>query len=365
MSERGATSVRRARPGAVLEYPFAAPACDGAVIEVAPGVLWARMSMPMALDHVNVWLLHDAGGWTIVDTGLAHEATRASWETIFARHLGGAPVKALVCTHFHYDHAGLAAWITERFGAPLYMTLAEFFSMRDFGATLTDPPPPELLEFYARAGLSAERTARICEMLRSDAFMPPRQGQYRRLRDGDLLEIGTRRWQVLVGEGHSPEHACLYCAEDRLLISGDQLLPRISSNVLVNSFEPDANPLALWFRSLDRLDHCAPDTLVLPSHQGVFRGLHARVKELREHHQQQFDALRHFLAAHRDSTAFDAMSALFPRLRGAIDDMLALGETLAHLAWLRENGVLQRRLAADGTWRHTLTFTLDETEIRR
>jgi glyoxylase-like metal-dependent hydrolase (beta-lactamase superfamily II) len=356
-------AARRPRPGADLSYPFPAPSTDGAVVEVAPGVLWVRMPMPMALDHINVWLLRGDTGWTIVDTGLATEQTKALWEHIVAHHLDGLPVEALVCTHFHYDHAGLASWITERFGVPLYMTLAEFFTMRVLEGAMTDPPPPEQVEFYARAGLPAERTARLFDALRRDPFMPPRQGQYRRLRDGDVLKIGSRRWRVLVGEGHSPEHACLYCAEDRLLIGGDQLLPRISSNVLVSSFEPDANPLALWLRSLDRLDTCAPDTLVLPSHQSVFRGLHARVQELREHHRHQFDLLHRFVAERVECTAFEAMGALFPRLRGAGDDILALGETLAHLAWLREDGVLQRRLAEDGTWRHALVATTDDAEI--
>jgi glyoxylase-like metal-dependent hydrolase (beta-lactamase superfamily II) len=358
----GSPAARRPRPGEALQYPFSAPAADGEVVEVAPGVLWARMPMPMSLDHVNVWLLRCETGWTIVDTGLATETTKALWERIVERHLDGLPVEALVCTHFHYDHAGLAAWITERFGVPLYMTLAEFLTMRVLGGTLTDPPPPEQREFYARAGLPAERAARLFDALRRDPFMPPRQGQYRRLRDGDVLLIGPRHWQVLIGEGHSPEHACLYCAEDRLLISGDQLLPRISSNVLVSSFEPEGNPLALWFRSLDRLDRCAPGTLVLPSHQNPFRGLHARVQELREHHRQQFDTLTHHLAAQGECTAFEAMGALFPRLRHAADDILALGETLAHLAWLREAGTLRQCVADDGTWRFGLADTPDKAE---
>ncbi len=356
-------AAQRTRPGAALEYPFTAPAADGSVVEVAPGVLWARMPMPMALDHVNVWLLRCEVGWTIVDTGLATSVTKALWEHIVARHLDGLPVEALVCTHFHYDHAGLAAWITERFGVPLHMTQAEFLTMRVLGGTLTDPPPPEQREFYARAGMPPERAARLFDALRRDPFMPPRQGQYKRLRDGDLLEIGPRRWRVLIGEGHSPEHACLYCAEEQLLISGDQLLPRISSNVLVSSFEPEGNPLALWFRSLDRLDRCAPDTLVLPSHQNPFRGLHARVEELREHHREQFDALRRHLAGQGECTAFQAMGALFPRLRHAADDILALGETLAHLAWLREAGALRQRMAGDGTWRFGLADIPDKAEV--
>ncbi len=350
-------------PGPALDYPFTPPATDGSVVEVAPGVLWARMPMPMSLDHVNVWLLRGHTGWTLVDTGLATETTRALWERIVERHLDGAPVESLICTHFHYDHAGLAAWISERFGVPLHMTLAEFLTMRVLGSSLTDPPPPEQREFYARAGLPPERTARLFDTLRRDPFMPPRQGHYRRLRDGDLLAIGSRRWQVLIGEGHSPEHACLYCAEDRLLISGDQLLPRISSNVLVSSFEPDANPLALWMRSLDRLDDCAADTLVLPSHQSAFRGLHTRVQELREHHRRQLDLLLRHVAERGELTAFEAMGALFPRLRHAADDILALGETLAHLAWLRETGAVRQQLAGDGAWRFAVARTPDPVEV--
>lgn len=365
MSRRPAMNVvnRRPRPSAALEYPLAAPKPDGSVVEVAPGVLWARMPMPMALDHINVWLLKGEAGWTLVDTGLANDETKALWERIVAERLDGQPVQALVCTHFHYDHAGLAAWITERFDVPLYMSLGEFLMMRVFGPGSPPPPTPEQQNFYVRAGMPADRAVRIFEALRRDPFMPPRQSQFRRLRAGDDLAVGARRWRVLIGEGHSPEHVCLYCAEDRLLIGGDQLLPRISSNVLVNAFEPDGNPLALWFDSLDRLDQCAPDTLVLPSHQNVFRGLHARVQELREHHTHQFEQLRRRAVEHGECTAFEAMSALFPRLRHPADDMLALGETVAHLAWLREEGALHRRLGRDGAYRYGRVAATQGEEI--
>ena len=272
---------------ASLEYPFTAPPTDGPLVEVAPGVLWARIGMPMALSHINVWLLRGDDGWTIVDTGLSTDETRALWEHIIAERLDGAPVRALVCTHFHYDHAGLASWMTERFGVPLYMSLGEFLMMRMLGSQTRSVPQPEEQHFYARAGMPQDRVERVFEALRQDPFVPPRQDQFRRLRAGDVLTIGPRRWQVLIGEGHSPEHVCLYSAEDRLLIGGDQLLPRITSNVMVTAFEPEGNPLALWFESLDRLETCAEGTLVLPSHQNVFRGVHARVGQLREHHQQQ------------------------------------------------------------------------------
>jgi hypothetical protein len=166
---------------------------------------------------------------------------------------------------------------------------------------------------------------------------------------------------VVIGEGHSPEHACLYVAQDQILVACDQLLPRISSNVLVTGIEPEANPLKLWLESLTRLEHLAPGSLVLPSHERVFRGLHARTQELREHHEHQFALLRAYLTEHTSCTAFEAMQCLFPRLRGPVDDMLALGESIAHLSWLRYEGVLRRVLDEDGAHRFALadpTFAL-------
>ena len=340
---------------AVLDYPFSAPACDGSVVEVAPGILWARMPMPMALDHINVYLLRGDDGWTLIDTGLNTQAARDCWEHIAATHLQGLPIARLVCTHMHYDHAGLAHWLCERFGIPLYMTHGEYFMMRTLAEPVPHPLPSAQEVFYARSGMPPERTERMWKAMRADPFMPPQPQSFHRLRGGDDITLGSRTWRVVIGEGHSPEHACLYCEQDEILIAGDQLLPRISSNVLVTSIEPEANPLQLWLESLTRLERLAPGTLVLPSHERVFRGLHARTQELREHHGQQFDQLREHLAEHGSCSAFDAMLSLFPRLRSPVDDMLALGETIAHLSWLRYSGVLRRVLDEDGIYRFALT----------
>lgn len=340
---------------AVQDYPFGAPECDGSVVEVAPGILWARMPMPMALDHINVYLLRGDDGWTLVDTGLNTQAARDCWEHIAATHLQGLPIVRLVCTHMHYDHAGLAHWLCERFGIALHMTHGEYFMMRTLAEPVPDPLPSDQAVFYARSGMPPERTERMWKAMRGDPFRPPQPQSFHRLRGGDELTLGSRTWRVVIGEGHSPEHACLYCAQDEILIAGDQLLPRISSNVLVTSIEPEANPLQLWLESLGRLERLAPGTLVLPSHERVFRGLHARTQELREHHGQQFDQLREHLAAHGSCTAFGAMLSLFPRLRTPVDDMLALGETIAHLSWLRHSGVLRRVLDEDGVYRFALT----------
>ncbi len=344
----------RLRPTAALDYPFEAPAPDGSVVEIAPDILWARLPMPMALDHINVYLLRNERGWTIVDTGLNTERCRELWELIVAERLGGAPLTQLVCTHMHYDHAGLARWLCERFDIPLHMTHGEYFMMRAFSEPWPDPLTPTLQTFYTRAGMPDDRVERISQAMRSDPFRPPHPESFVRMRDGDVLTIGARRWRVVIGEGHSPEHACLYDADAKIMLAGDQLLPRISSNVLVGPVEPEANPLQLWLDSLERLDALEPDTLVLPSHQRVFRGLHARTQELREHHEQQFDALRSHLAESAPVTAFEAMGQLFPRLRHAVDDMLALGETIAHLSWLRHAGEVRRVLDTDGAHRFNL-----------
>lgn len=342
---------KRLRASAPLEYPFEAPPPDGSVVEVAPGLLWARMPMPMALDHINVYLLRNERGWTLVDTGLNVESGRRLWEQIAAERLGGLPITALICTHMHYDHAGLAHWLCERFGIPLYMTHGEYFMMRALHEPMPDPLPPQHAQFYRLAGLPDERLERMLGAMRADPFMPPQPDSFRRLRGGDVLQIGARRWRIVIGEGHSPEHACLYCEDERILLAGDQLLPRISSNVLVTCIEPEGNPLQLWFDSLQRLEQLAPDTLVLPSHERVFRGLHARTEELRQHHQRQFEMLDQLLAEREHCTAFEAMLRLFPRLRHPVDDMLALGETIAHLSWLRYAGRLRRELDEDGVYR--------------
>ena len=325
------------------------------MVEVAPGILWARMPMPMSLDHVNVYLLRDVDGWVLVDTGLDSDAGRALWEQLFATRLDGLPVKAVLCTHFHSDHAGLAHWLSTRCDVPLYMTHGEFFMLQLAAAPMTKPLPPAQRRFYGRAGMPDTALASMLAALGERTWQSTAPTSFRRLRGGDELRIGARSWKVIIGEGHSPEHACLYSADDRILIAGDQVLPQITSNVSVAALEPEANPLQLWFDSLDRLSALAPDTLVLPSHHKVFRGLHLRLHQLRAHHEQQFAVLRKHFSASQAWSAFEVMQAMFPKLRGGADSMMALGEAMAHLAWLCEAGELRRTLDDDGMYRFRAT----------
>ena len=340
----------RPRASAPLVYPIEPPEPGGALQRIADGVLWARIPMPIALNHINVYLLRDTDGWVIIDTGLHHELSLQTWAKIAtAPELEGLPFKALICTHFHYDHGGMAHWLCTTHGIPLYMSRAEHHTMRSNYQPFPAGPelPPTFVRFYGGAGVSLENLEKMAAFLRKDPFITDAQQSYIRLRRGDVLTIGQRQWRVLIGGGHSPEHVCLYCDEDAeqpLLLAGDQLISRISSNVPVNPSEPEANPMQIWLDSLDMLSTLSPKTWVMPAHQGVFTGLQLRTQELREHHAQQFDTMVDLLQQRGELTAAQVMEAIFPKLRNPIDQLLAVGEVVAHLHWLVHAGRARRRL---------------------
>lgn len=320
-----------------LEYPMAPPLADGSMVEVADGLLWLRMPMPMSLDHINVYLLEDDDGWFILDTGLHTEETRELWLKIVAQHCNNKAIKGVICTHFHYDHSGLASWLMQTFNVPLYMTHGEFFTLKSFSGAFENLGNDHQLDFYHRAGMPKNEVMRVIDACRKDPFVQYCPPAYSRIREGDVFTIGQRRWKIVIGEGHSPEHACLYCEEDKIILAGDQLLPHISSNILVNEFEPQGQQLANWFRSLERIQTLDPQTLVLPAHGPIFRQMHLRAQQLVDHHVETLDKLRKFVSEKAEFTAYQAMKCLFNRKLSAFDSMMALGETLAHLNWLEAN----------------------------
>ncbi|HLO75252.1 MAG TPA: MBL fold metallo-hydrolase [Magnetospirillum sp.] len=331
-------------PRTPLDHPFATPPGPDAAIEVAPGIHWLRLPLPFALDHVNVWLLKDGDGWVVVDTGVDDPATRAAWENALA----GKRVTRLICTHFHPDHMGLAGWLGERHGVALTATLGEW----SFGRMLTLEVGPDYadnqIEHYRRAGFGPD----LLEGVRG------RVGSYRgrvsplppfinTIKDGSRLSIDGRDWRVVVGQGHAPEHACLWCPDAGVLISGDQILPRISPIVGVWPQQPDDDPLGDFLASLDMLKTLPADTLVLPSHGLPFRGLHLRADELLHHHAQRLDRLR---AAATPATALELSRALFRRELDAQQMGFAAGETLSHANHLVELREWRRDCRDDGVW---------------
>ncbi len=341
-----------------LDYPLgdALPA-PGMAPEVAPGVRWVRMALPFALDHINLWLLRDrvdgAEGWTIVDCGIADDATRAAWEQVFATQLDGLPVLRVLCTHMHPDHIGLAHWLTQRWGVRLWISATDWNAARIASRATTGFGGDAAAAFMASHGLTdPEAVAKVRARGNYYASMVPEvPAQFRRLMDGDRLRVGDGQFRCIAGHGHAPEHIALFRDGDApLLISGDMVLPRISTNVSVIDLEPEANPLALYLRSIDALRALPADTLVLPSHGKPFRGLHARIDQLHAHHDER---LAEVLAACRREPQHAAglLGLLFRRRLDLHQTTFAMGEAIAHLHALWFDGRLERRRGDDGVWR--------------
>jgi len=336
-----------------LEYPFAAPPEPGAVVEIAPGVLWARLPLPFALKWINVWLIEDGPGWALVDTGVGTEESRETWRAIFAGPLAGRPITRVFVTHMHPDHLGLAGWITRKFDCALWMTRLEYVSCRMLVADTGREAPEDGVRFYRAAGWDEDALdsyrVKFGGFGKAVSRLPD---SYRRLSDGDVVRIGAYEWRVVTGCGHSPEHACLWQPDLNLLISGDQVLPRISSNVSVFPTEPEADPLSDWLSSCAKLKAALPsDTLVLPSHNEPFYGLHARLDNLIEGHERALARIERRLAA-EPRRVVDLFGALFARSIGPDVLGMATGETLAHLNCLVARGRAKPQTGPDGVTRY-------------
>lgn len=331
-----------------LTYPFGAPPGSGEATFVAPDVLWMRLAMPMALNHINVYAVRDGEGWVLVDTGLKLSATQAEWEALLAGPLGGSPVTRVICTHMHPDHIGLAGWLCERFSAPLLMTRLEYVMARMLLADTGQPAPESGAVFYRAAGWDeAQLDGYRREYGQFGRAVSPMPAAYVRMREGDRVTIGGQDWRVVVGEGHSPEHACLWREADGIVLGGDQILPKISSNVSVWPTEAEADPLGDWLVSLERMKTVFPDdVLVLPSHGEPFRGVQTRLDALIRGHHVALKRLERSLQEPR--RAVDVFSALFARPVGDGVRGMATGESVAHLNYLLRQGRAVRVRDADG-----------------
>ncbi len=330
------------------------PPAPGETREIAPGILWLRMPLPFALDHVNLWLLAEPGGYTLVDCGYGDATTRAHWQRHFATTLATRPIRHIVATHCHPDHLGNAAWLAAHFGCAVAMTQAEFLAAHAMIEQHAALGQADVRALFTLHGMAAEHLAAL--EARGNQYhrgVPEAPHAFTRLLDGDAPALGRRRWRVVAGYGHSPEHASLACAEDRLLISGDMLLPRISTNVAVWPGEPEGDPVARFLASLAALERLPADTLVLPSHGPPFRGIAARVARLRAHHAERLAELRDALvAAAAPRSAAEVIPVLFRRELDLQQRFFAMGEAIAHLNHLWHDGRAERRVANDGTIRY-------------
>jgi glyoxylase-like metal-dependent hydrolase (beta-lactamase superfamily II) len=333
-----------------LRFPLATPPAPGTALEVAPGLFWLRMPLPFALDHINLWLIRDGDSWTQVDCGYGDDATRDLWETHFETTLGRAPLRQIVVTHYHPDHLGNAAWLMRRFGCDLAMPLAEFLTAHAISGEHSGYGVRRTSALFRRHGMSQADVAAL--EARGNLYrrgVPELPLHCRRLAAGDEVRIDSHRWRVIGGYGHSPEHASLYCRELAVLISGDMLLPRISTNVSVWPVDPDGDPLARFLSSLEAFRELPNDTLVLPSHGLPFRGIAQRVGELRAHHAARLAELE--AAATTPVSAAEILPVLFRRPLDLQQRFFAMGEAIAHLNHLWHQGRLDRTEAHDATLR--------------
>lgn len=337
----------------MLRYLFEDVPAAGELREIAPGVRWLRMPLPMDLNHINLYLLEDTDGWWIVDTGIALGQTQELWEQVFDRCLEGKPVKAVLSTHHHPDHTGMAGWLCERWRTPFYITEGEYFTGLSFSRTLPEHYSWTTGVHMLRSGYTpAQVEASRAQFGGFGSIITPMPTAYRRLVDGAFLAINGNRWQVIVGRGHSPEHACLYCGALNILISGDQVIPKITSNISVSAVEPEGNPLREWLKSHERfLDLLPAETLVLPAHNAPFYGLHERLRYLIEHHEDHLLALEQ-ASVEAPLSAMELLPVLFKRALEGHNLSLALGECIAHLNYLHQRGQVERTEDEQGCYRY-------------
>jgi len=330
------------------------PPAPGHAREIAPGVLWLRMPLPFALNHVNLWLIEERDGYTLVDCGYGDATTRAHWQQLFATTLQDRPLSHIVATHCHPDHLGNAAWLAAHFGCDIAMTQGEYLAAHALIDGRAGLGQADVRSLFARHGMDGEHLASLAA--RGNHYhrgVPEAPHAFTRLIDGDTVTMGGRSWQVICGYGHSPEHAALADVGSELLIAGDMLLPRISTNVAVWPGDPDGDPVARFLDSLARFESLPADTLVLPSHGPPFRGIAARVSRLRTHHAQRLDELQQALAtAARPQSAADIIPVLFRRELDLQQRFFAMGEAIAHLNHLWRRGRAQRSVATDGAIRY-------------
>lgn len=339
-----------------LHFPHPQIPSTGEKIEVAPGVFWLRLPLPFQLDHINVWLLRDGDGWTIIDTGFPDDAVRQTWQQVI-NQLDG-PVRRLIVTHFHPDHLGLATWLMETTGAKLSMTSAEFLTAHAVWNEVGGHGARYMVEQFRQHGLDELSLAKFAQ--RGSGYrkaVPALPEYYDRLKAGDVATVDGQKWYILIGYGHSPEHMALYCPELGVLISGDMLLPKISTNISVFAATPEADALSWFLSSLDEMAQSLPETtLVLPSHGLPFIGIQPRVAMLHAHHVERLGALEEACEIAPKSAA-ELLDVLFGRALDTHQTMFAMGEAIAHLNLLEQAGRLSRQTDTSGVIRYTRCVT--------
>nr|WP_255616766.1 MBL fold metallo-hydrolase [Microvirga puerhi] len=315
-----------------MTFPFAEPPATGQVRQVAPGILWTRIPLPFRLDHVNVYLIEDGDGWAILDTGIADDPTRSVWQTLLAGPLAGQRLTRLIVTHFHPDHIGLAGWLSQRFDLPVLTSLSSYFGCLNMSLSPEARASKPYRDFYLSHGMAPETADFVVTRGRTyPQMVTPLPPTFSRVVAGEVLTIGGRDFEVRFGDGHAPDQLMLYCPADNIFFPADQVLARITPNIGVSEVDPDGNPLGLYLSSLNVImNWVPPDALVLPGHELPFRGLHARCRELAEHHEERCTRIANACRIRPYSIA-DLVPVLFARPLDPHQLIFAFSEAHAHV----------------------------------
>ncbi len=339
-----------------IRFPVPDVPASGTAKEVGDGVLWLRFPLPFPLDHVNVYAVHDPDGWTVFDTGIDSRLTREIWSDVLSGPLKGKPVRRVVMTHHHPDHVGLVGWFKSEFGSEIWSTRVAWLTARMLTLDVEPSHTRESLEFLRRGGTPEtimEARTRSAPFNFADYVHPIPVG-FRRIVDGEVVQLGGRRWTVRIGGGHAPEHATFWCKEAGLILGGDQFLADISPNIGVYPTEPEADPLSDWLTSCTRFHEFADNSaLVLSGHKVPYRGLSVRLDQLIDNHRSALTRLR--VAAVSPKTAAECMEVLFKRQIKESEFGLALVEAIAHFNYLYRRGEVERTIRPDGAWQYCLT----------
>jgi len=338
-----------------LRYPIETPPKPDEAIEVAPGLMWVRLTLPFRLNHVNIYLLADGDGWTMVDTGIGNDATIAAWTTLFEGPLKGFKITRLIVTHAHPDHVGLAGWIVERFGCPLHMSQVEYLQAAYHQHRGSPERKMAQRLFFRRHGMDEEITeallGRGMDYLARVSILP---ASYRRLSKDDEITIGSRKFKVITGGGHALDQVMLYCEADNIFLSADQVLSKISPNVSVWAVEPDANSLGEYLTSLAELANLLPDdVLVLPGHGVPFYGVKTRIKQLADHHEERCQLIADACRVSPKTSAELVPVVFHKHVLDAHQTGFAAGELIAHVNHMLARGRLKSDVGSDGVLRFT------------
>jgi len=338
--------------GAELDFPHPGPPEPGRTIEIAPGILWARMALPFLLDHVNIYFIDDGHGWALVDTGLGNKATLAAWQPLLDSVLADRPLSRIIATHFHPDHVGAAGFLLTHFDVPLYMSATEYLQCLNLHLDPGALEAQHYRRFYLDHGLDAETTQNV--VTGGHAYLKLLSGlspTYHRVVAGDVVRIGGREFEVLTGGGHSPEQIMLLSRGDKIFLSADQVLAKISPNISVSAVDPEGDPLGQYLRSLQALGSGIDrDALVLPGHNLPFYGLQTRIGGLMAHHESRCDRILRACETQPRSAA-ELVPFVYTRKLDPHQMGFAFGEVLAHVNFLLRRGALKPVHSADGIHR--------------